>query len=183
MITTILLLLMLTVAIVINFVDNNYHMILYAALFSFCAASLYFFNAAPDLALAEMAIGCAFVPLIYTIAIRRQNTFTVVFFSREGESAYCPPDLLIEFMAIMETYCGEKGMKLKLIPHPDPYETAPRGAFKLGNTDLLANYFEESDSLQVWGDLANKLIPPLEEVFMTSGRIHFEPMGGEWLDE
>lgn len=183
MVTLLLLLLLLIIAISINFVKNNYYMILYTAMFSFCAASLYFVNSAPDLALAEMAIGCAFVPLIYTIAIRRQNTFTVVFFSQEGSGAYCPPELLIEFMGIMEIYCAEKGMKLRLVTHPEAYEATASGIFKMGNTDLIANYFEEEEKLHLWGDLSNKLIPPLSSALNQSENMTFEPLRGALADE
>lgn len=183
MITLGLLLMMLGIVITLHFVQNNYLLIIYASLFSFAAACLYFVNAAPDLALAEIAVGCAFIPLIFTIAIMRQNTFTVVFFSQEGEQAYCDPDILIEFMAIAEIFCAAHQLKLKLVTHPTAYEPSVRGIFRLGNTDLIANYFEDAGVLHLWGNMRNKLIPELAEALSKSSHFHFEAMGGEWVEE
>lgn len=183
MITFGILTLLLVIVTALIFVKNNYFLILYASLFSFGAASLYFVNAAPDLALAEIAIGCAFIPLIFTIAIMRQNTFTVVFFSKEGDQAYCDPDILIEFMAIAEDFCSEYQLKLKFVTHPTQYEPTVRGIFRLGNTDLVANYFEETRTLTVWGNMRNKLIPTLSSAFTNHAHIRFEEMGGDWVEE
>lgn len=183
MMTFLLLIMMLTIALSLSRVHNNYYLILFAAMFSFCAASLYFINAAPDLALAEMAIGCAFIPLVYTITIRRQNTFTVIFFSQDGSAAYCPPELLIEFMAVTETFCAKHNLKLRLLTHPSVYDASARGIFKLGNTDLVANYIEETSSLKLWGNTFNKMIPELATHLESSDHFSFEPMGGDWVDE
>lgn len=183
MITLGLLILLLMMAVALIFVKNNYLLILYASLFSFAAACLYFVNAAPDLALAEIAIGCAFTPLIFTIAIMRQNAFTVVFFSEEGEQAYCDPDILVEFMAIAEIFCAAHQLKLKFITHPSSYEPTVKGIFRLGNTDLVAHYFEEPGSLTVWGNTGNRLIPELAAAFENHAHIRFEKMGGEWVEE
>ncbi len=142
-----LLLMMLLVIIRIATENDNYNLILYAAFFSLAAASLYFINGAPDLALAEISIGCAFIPLIFTIAIMRQNTFTVVFFSEAGQQAYCDPLVLIEFMGIAEVFCGRNRLKLKIVTHPKSYEPSIRGIFRLGNTDLIAHYIEDEKKI------------------------------------
>lgn len=183
MMTTLLLFIMLGITLALFKIHNNYQLILFASLFSFCAASLYFINAAPDLALAEMAIGCAFIPLVYTITIRRQNTFTVIFFSQNDKTAYCPPELLIQFMAITEAFCAEHQLKLRLITHPKAYDANARGIFKLGNTDLVANYVEEENTLKLWGNISNQLIPEVAHRLETEGLFSFEPMGGDWVDE
>lgn len=178
-----LLILMLLIVSALYFVQNNYLLILYASLFSFAAACLYFVCAAPDLALAEIAIGCAFIPLIFTIAIMRQNTFTVVFFSKEGGQAYCDPEILIEFMAVAEIFCEKHRLKLKFVMHPNSYEPSVKGIFRLGNTDLIANYFEEANLLNIWGNMGNKLIPELVEALVAHPHIQFEEMGGDWVEE
>lgn len=178
-----LLLMMLLTILGISRENDNYKLILYAAFFSFAGASLYFINGAPDLALAEIAIGCAFIPLIFTIAIMRQNTFTVVFFSDEGKQAYCDPIVLIEFMGIAEVFCGHHRLKLKIITHPQAYMPSVRGIFRLGNTDLIAHYIEEENQLYVWGNTGNRLIPELFEAFAHHPYIHMQEMGGEWVEE
>ena len=178
-----LLLIMLVTIVGITRESNNYKLILYAAFFSFAGACLYFINGAPDLALAEIAIGCAFIPLIFTIAIMRQNTFTVVFFSDEGQPAYCDPQVLIEFMGIAEVFCGRHQLKLKIVTHPKSYEPSVRGIFRLGNTDLIAHYIEEEKQLHVWGNKGNRLIPELFEAFIEHPYIQMKEMGGEWVEE
>ncbi len=162
---------------------DNYKLILYAAFFSFATACLYFINGAPDLALAEISIGAAFIPLIFTIAIMRQNTFTVVFFSEEGKQAYCDPEVLIEFMGIAEVFCSHHRLKLKIITHPHSYEPSVRGIFRLGNTDLIAHYMEEDATLHVWGNTRNRLIPELFDAFGPHAFIQINEMGGEWVEE
>lgn len=179
----VLLLMMLVVIVGISLENDNYKLILYAAFFSFAAASLYFVNGAPDLALAEIAIGCAFIPLIFTIAIMRQNTFTVIFFSEAGEQAYCDPLVLIEFMGIAEVFCAQNRLKLKIITHPKSYEPSVRGIFRLGNTDLIAHYIEDEKKLHLWGNTRNRLIPELFETFEAHPIIQISEMGGEWVEE
>lgn len=183
MMTLGILVLLLIIAVAFHFVHNNYLLILYASLFSFGAACLYFINAAPDLALAEIAIGCAFIPLIFTIAIMRQNTFTVVFFSQEGGQAYCDPEILIEFMAKSEIFCARHHLKLKLVTHPSSYQPTVRGIFRLGNTDLIANFDEVERKLTIWGNMRNRLIPELQTAFEDHPHVKFEAMGGDWVEE
>lgn len=180
---TLLLFMMLLILLGISRENDNYKLILYAAFFSFAGACLYFINGAPDLALAEIAIGCAFIPLIFTIAILRQNTFTVVFFSDEGEPAYCDPLVLIEFMGIAEVFCGRHQLKLKIVTHPQSYTPSVKGIFRLGNTDLIAHYIEEEKQLSVWGNKGNRLIPELFEAFEHHPYIQMKEMGGEWIEE
>ncbi len=71
-----ILLIMIAFAIVIH--KNNGTIIILIASFSLVTASLYVINNAPDVAIAEVAIGSAIIPLIYVISISRQREFIVL---------------------------------------------------------------------------------------------------------
>jgi uncharacterized MnhB-related membrane protein len=70
------ILIMLSIAIVLH--KNNGTIIILIASFSLVTASLYLINNAPDVAIAEIAIGSAIIPLIYVISISRQREFIVL---------------------------------------------------------------------------------------------------------
>lgn len=70
------ILIVLAIAIVLH--KNNGTIIILIASFSLVTASLYVINRAPDVAIAEIAIGSAIIPLIYVISISRQREFIVL---------------------------------------------------------------------------------------------------------
>ena len=70
------LLIILATAIVLH--RNNGTIIILITSFSLVTASLYVINKAPDVAIAEVAIGSAIIPLIYVISISRQREFIVL---------------------------------------------------------------------------------------------------------
>lgn len=69
-------LIVLAIAIVLH--KNNGTIVILIASFSMVTASLYVINKAPDVAIAEIAIGSAIIPLIYVISISRQREFIVL---------------------------------------------------------------------------------------------------------
>ena len=71
-----ILLIILAIAIVVH--RNNGTIIILITSFSLVTASLYIMNKAPDVAIAEVAIGSAIIPLIYVISISRQREFIVL---------------------------------------------------------------------------------------------------------
>lgn len=70
------ILILLSLAIVLH--RNNGTIIILITSFSLVTASLYLINGAPDVAIAEVAIGSAIIPLIYVISISRQREFIVL---------------------------------------------------------------------------------------------------------
>ncbi len=70
------LLIILAIAIVIH--KNNGTIIILIASFSLVTASLYVLNSAPDVAIAEIAINSAIIPLIYVISISRQREYIIL---------------------------------------------------------------------------------------------------------
>ena len=72
-ITYVLQVLLIFLSIFIIRSKNNLKAIIFFSTFSLVTASFYYFLKAPDLALAEAAIGSAIIPLIYIIAISKQR--------------------------------------------------------------------------------------------------------------
>lgn len=68
---------MICVAIAVILQKNNFTIIILMSVYSLIAATLYTFNQAPDVAIAEVAINAALIPLIYVIAISRQRELIV----------------------------------------------------------------------------------------------------------
>ncbi len=78
LIPTLLQVLLIIIALAIVFHKENFTIIIYISSFGLVAATLYVLNQAPDVAIAEVAIGSAIIPLIYVISISRQREFIVL---------------------------------------------------------------------------------------------------------
>jgi putative multicomponent Na+:H+ antiporter subunit B len=145
-----ILLILIALAMVIS--NNNRTIVIFLAVFSLFSASLYYFNHAPDVALAEVAIGSAIMPLIYIISIAKQREFIVVdhtedaYFSYNGEGY----KLLKEF-----TY----HYRLKLII-TTKIKGDVTGIFRRSNIDLI---IDRSDQIyQLKGNRTSILLNKLE---------------------
>ncbi len=77
-IPTLLQILLIIIALAIVFHKENFTIIIFISSFGLVAATLYVLNQAPDVAIAEVAIGSAIIPLIYVISISRQREFIVL---------------------------------------------------------------------------------------------------------
>jgi len=133
MIKYILMILLLSVTLAIVFEKNNQRIIIFFSVYSLIAASLYFYHHAPDVALAEIAVGSAFTPLIFLIAISKQRTFTVM---KRSEREFIYKDILIEF-------CKNENLKLKLIDSKQVIEDETKsihGAFRRRDIDVILDY-------------------------------------------
>lgn len=71
-----ILLIVIAFSIVLH--KENFTIIILISAFGLIAATLYAINQAPDVAIAEVAIGSAIIPLIYVISISRQREFIVL---------------------------------------------------------------------------------------------------------
>jgi len=70
--------LLIVIALIVIFHKENFTIIIYISAFGLVAAVLYAMNQAPDVAIAEVAIGSAIIPLIYVISIARQREYIVL---------------------------------------------------------------------------------------------------------
>ena len=157
--------------------ENNTTLIILFFLFSFDAACIYLITSAPDIALAEITIGCAFIPLVFIITIMRQNTFTVAFYAGDETQSYCDPEVLVSFMALLEEFCDLYGLKPRLITHPIRFKPSMEGIFRPGNIDILADYDETKGVLNLMGNGRNVMIHQLEKILSKSERIRFKEAG------
>jgi putative multicomponent Na+:H+ antiporter subunit B len=81
-----IILIVIAIAVVVH--KRNFTIIILIATFGLVAASLYIMNKAPDVAIAEVAIGSAIIPLIYVISISRQREFIVLDRAQDGFIEY-----------------------------------------------------------------------------------------------
>lgn len=97
------------------------------------AASLYFYNNAPDVALAEIAVGSAFIPLIFLITISKQRRF-IVKINTEKEFIY---------MSVLEEFCKKENLKLDIIKASESHDEEAKtihGVFRRQDVDIIIDY-------------------------------------------
>ncbi len=175
MLSTILIALIFIFAVAVVTTENNLLIIMYFSIFSFGAAAAYFVMKAPDIALAEVAIGCAFVPLIYLITIAKQKVFTVVFFDGDiGEHGSLNFETIKRFYIVLDKFCVDYGLNLNLINRPTRYSTTVHGAFRPGNIDLICIFHPERDYIEVMGNASNIMLTNLEQRLHEDGHIKWK---------
>lgn len=155
MIKTFLLILLLFITLLTVVQKNNQKLVVYFSVFSLIAASLYFYNHAPDVALAEIAVGSAFIPLIFLIAISKQRTFTVMLDQSGG----------FIYQTLVDDFCTEENLKLKLIhaediDHDDAKSVS--GVFRRLDVDMIINYNFKKKRYDLLCKSNNKLIDRFE---------------------
>lgn len=155
--------------------ENNFRLILYFAAFSLTAAGLYMLLHAPDIALAEIAVGCAFVPLIYTIAVMKQTTLNVVVKCADPDQAACymDPDRLDEFMGEVGRFCDLYGLEAKLVGGLEGRVTTVAGIFRPNSPDLLIDYDPARNIIRVEGNENNCMIESLERWMNQTPGVEF----------
>jgi uncharacterized MnhB-related membrane protein len=165
MIIFILLCILVLLSLAVVREKNNLHLIMYYSIFSFTAASVYFLNSALDIALAEVAVGCAFVPLIYLITVSKQNTFTVLIDNEFIHDVnYKNNDLYKKLIFLLEDFCDYYTLELKIVTKQVKYYPTVQGIFRPGNIDLIASLDEETNHLVITGNHSNIMIPRLDKM-------------------
>jgi hypothetical protein len=125
-------------------------------------ASLYFFNQAPDVALAEVAIGSAFIPFVYIITISKHQTFTVV---GNVESK--------ELHAILDDYCEHYDLKLQIAKDEPEENITIQGVFRVKNIDLIINENKETGRIGIVGNASSLMMKRLEAMIKDYDHIYF----------
>ena len=159
-----ILLIILAIAIVVH--RNNGTIIILITSFSLVTASLYIMNKAPDVAIAEVAIGSAIIPLIYVISISRQREFIVL------------DKALDDFIISDNQFTGVGYILLKRFTdlyHLELNITNDPGLCKLGtgrdqllceqtNVDLIVTKDEETNKYILKGKKSSILLQKLESM-------------------
>ncbi len=157
-----ILLLLTTIAIIRE--KNNFKMIIFFSGFSLIAASLYFYNNAPDVALAEIAVGSAFIPLIFLITISKQRTFTVMS-NTEKEFMY---------FDLLDKFCKDENLELKVIKSieiVDDDSKSIHGVFRRHDLDLIIDYNKKKKKFILTGKKSNLLINRFGELVKSTHHI------------
>jgi len=149
-----LVLLIVTLLTVIQ--KNNQKLVIYFSVFSLVAASLYFYSHAPDVALAEIAVGSAFIPLIFLIAISKQRTFTVLLNNTDD----------FTYQYLVDEFLQEENLKLKLlnasnVDHEEAKSVS--GVFRRLDVDLIIDYSHKKKKYYLLCKSDNKLIDRFEK--------------------
>ena len=106
---TILLALLLVAAIAMILTDTNLTAVILLSVFSMLCAFSYYLYQAPDVAIAELAIGAAILPLLYVISISRQKKFIVL--DHSGDSFLAPGH---RGHRILSDFCQHFGLELEV---------------------------------------------------------------------
>ena len=160
---------------------NNLKIILSFSVFSLICAGLYFFLSAPDLALAEAAIGSAIIPFIFLIAISKQRKFLVIrhidkddeFLINDGERIGKGYKLLDEFT---------KHYNLELVINDSKYDEL-HGIFRIRDVDLVVEKNKKTGKYLLKGKETSILMNKLEQMTKGDKKIKIIKVKEEEMDD
>jgi len=175
---TILQILLIMISLTIVFHKENFTIVILIASFGLISATLYALNQAPDVAIAEVAIGSAIIPLIYVISISRQHEFIVL-----NRVSFERPDLEEmneEIYTIMTKFVNDYDLRLNIC---FGLQGSAEVLTKELNVDLIISYNEESKIFEFKGKASSILMKNLKEMTMTYPYIRVIPLEeGESID-
>jgi putative multicomponent Na+:H+ antiporter subunit B len=163
----VLQIILIIVALFIVFHEKNFTIIILIAVFSLIAATLYTINQAPDVAIAEVAIGSAIIPLIYVISISRQREFIVLDKSRHG---FIDPDEALEGVVydilneFVETYDLRLNVCCDIEGHEEDLTTQL-------NVDLIIAIDPKTEKFILKGKSSSVLMTKLKELSAKQPKI------------
>jgi uncharacterized MnhB-related membrane protein len=118
------------------FQKNLYISVLYLTISSVIVSLLYLMFNAPDIALAEIAVGCALIPFVYIIAITKQKDFLVVDEVMDDYSR--------EIIEEIRLFCREEKLRLRLMYAGLENEFSLKEVFRGSNIDMVISRPRES---------------------------------------
>lgn len=122
----IILQIILTIAII--FQKNLYYCAIFMSISSTLAAVLFVIFKAPDIALAEIAVGSALVPFVYIISITKQKEFLVLDDINDDNSK--------ELINSFNQFCKNENLKLKTLYSIDNSNFELKDVFRKNNVDV-----------------------------------------------
>jgi uncharacterized MnhB-related membrane protein len=150
-----ILLIIITIALVAS-KDNTVIAILFSVSSLFIAI-LFFLNKAPDVALAEIAVGSAIMPLILIIAISRQREYVVISHVKDEFIN----SLTGEGRKVLEKFADHYNLELKI------YERDIdniKGIFRERNVDLIIDRSKDEKIYFLRGKKSSLLMNKLEKM-------------------
>jgi len=150
---------LIIVAIAIVLHKSKFTIIILISAFSLIAATLYMMNQAPDVAIAEVAINAAIIPLIYVISISRQREFIVLDKIRHG---FIDPNekLTGEVYEALTAFTSKNNMKLNVCCDISGSEEVLTRDL---NVDLILDKLPDSETYILKGRASNLLFARLKE--------------------
>ncbi|MEA3423071.1 MAG: DUF4040 domain-containing protein [Bacillota bacterium] len=124
-----LLIIQIILIISIMYQKDLYFNVLYLMMASLIAAVLYTIFNAPDIALAEIAVGCALIPFVYIIAITKQKSFFILDEIEDELSAKLIDDIRL--------LCKDEKLKIKMIAEKNIHNFELTDVFRKLNVDII----------------------------------------------
>lgn len=157
----ILQLIMIIIAISVVKTKNNLKLIILFSAFSLMAASLYFMHNAPDVALSEVSIGSAIIPLIFIVAISKQKEFIVINHLKDDFLKNNDTDYTGSGFEILNDFCDHYDLKLKIY---NSNENQIQGIFREKNIDLIVDKCPDTNNYIFKGKESSILMNKLEQI-------------------
>jgi len=125
--------------------------------FSLFSAVIYFLNYGPDVAIAEIAISSAIVPLIFIIAVSKQNEYVVI-----GDVFISGSDEKQEYiLKILNEFTKMNNLKLKI--EKDSKYLYMSGVFREVNVDLSIETLKDDKGYYFIGKDSSDLTIKMEK--------------------
>ncbi len=151
-----ILLVIISIAIVLH--KNNSTLVILIASFGFVAATLYTLNQAPDVAIAEVAISSAIIPLIYVLSISRQREFIVI--DNVDHTLFDVKDEKYLVVKLLEDFVRENKLKLNI---SSDLEGICEEHVAVANVDLMIFYNSRLKKFELVGKSSSILINKLRD--------------------
>ena len=142
------------------------HMVIGFSIFSLFVSGIYFFNYAPDVAIAEIAIGSAILPIMLLVSISKQRSFIV---AGDVEDA----DFLIDGSCyqLLDEFSELYGLDLKIIEDLAQNELVISGVFRVVNVDIFVKKREGLGGYFFIGKESSVLLRRLEVMTRNNAKI------------
>ncbi|MDM8534066.1 DUF4040 domain-containing protein [Clostridiaceae bacterium HSG29] len=144
------------IAIYIIKTDDYLNAIITYTVFSLFSAVIYFLNYGPDVAIAEIAISSAIVPLIFIIAVSKQNEYVVIGEVFMGDSTEKEEYIL----QILKEFTKKNNLKLKI--ERDSKYLYMSGVFREVNVDLSIETLKNDKGYYFIGKDSSNLMAKME---------------------
>lgn len=157
-IALILQIFLIVIAIAVVLHKENFTIIIYIASFGLIAAILYTLNQAPDVAIAEVAIGSAIIPLIYVVSISRQREYIIL--DRVNHNRYDLDEQNIILYEKLSEFVLKHDLKMNVCADMEGYDEL---ITKELNVDLIISYNDETKKFELKGKSSSILVKQLKE--------------------
>jgi putative multicomponent Na+:H+ antiporter subunit B len=177
-IANVLQLLLIFIAITVIFHKQNFTIIIYISAFGLIAAVLYALNQAPDVAIAEVAIGSAIIPLIYVISIARQREYIVL--DRVDHDLSELTEKNEKIYELLNAFVDAHNLKLNVCSNISGDEYTLTDEL---NVDLILSYDNDKNIFLIKGKKSSILVSKLKKAARKLSFLEVVALkGGESLD-